>query len=391
VLGLARGAGDAVQGLRFLGLVGLWDPPRAEVPDAIRSARAAGVRVLMLTGDHPATALALARTLGIADADSPALTGDALDALAPDGFAAAVARHAVFARVSPEHKLRIVEALSRAGEIVAVTGDGVNDAPALKRSDVGVAMGQRGSDVAREVADLVLLDDDFASIVAAIREGRSITANIQKFIRFLFSTNAAELLLVLAGTLGAWWLGLRDASGALLVPLTAVQILWVNFVTDGPPALALGLDRNRGLMEAPPRAPDSPLLDPASLRFIVLSGVMKAALAGALLLGLPQGGASLEATRSAVFLYTALGQLAFAYPARRIGTRPLPNPALHLAIAGCAALTAGTLLVPGLRDALGLVPLGRSLWAIVLGAVAATWLGAELLGRAVERRSGDVL
>jgi Ca2+-transporting ATPase len=381
VLGLARGAADAEDGLRFLGLAGLWDPPRAAVPDAIRAARAAGVRVIVLTGDHPATALALARVLGIAGADSRAVTGEELDRLAPGSLREVARSEAVFARVSPEHKLKIVEALSRSGEIVAVTGDGVNDAPALKRSDVGVAMGRRGSDVAREVADLVLLDDDFASIVAAIREGRSITVNIQKFIRFLFSTNAAELLLIVAGSVGAWWLGLRDASGALLVPLTAVQILWVNFVTDGPPALALGLDRSRGLMEAPPRAPDSPLLDPASLRFIVRSGVMKAAVAGALLLGLPPAGVSLDATRSAVFLYTALGQLAFAYPARRIGTRPLPNPALHLAVAGCAALTAGALVVPGLRSALGLVPLFPALWATVVAAVAATWLGAELLGR----------
>jgi Ca2+-transporting ATPase len=386
VLGLARGAGDAEQGLRFLGLVGLWDPPRPEVPGAIRAARAAGVRVLMLTGDHPATALAVARTLGIAGEDARALSGDELDAMAPAALREAVQREAVFARVSPAHKLAIVEALAAAGEIVAVTGDGVNDAPALKRSDVGVAMGQRGSDVAREVADLVLLDDDFASIVAAIHEGRGITTNIQKFIRFLFSTNAAELLLILAGTLGAFALGLRDATGALLVPLTAVQILWVNFVTDGPPALALGLDRNRGLMEAPPRPPESPLLDPASLRFILASGAFKAALAGLLLLALPPWGASFEATRTAVFLYTALGQLAFAYPARRVGARPLPNPTLHASIVACAALTAGALFVPGLRDALGLVPIGAELWLAVLGSVAVTWVAAEALGWWVARR-----
>jgi Ca2+-transporting ATPase len=387
VLGLARSAGDAETGLRFLGLVALWDPPRPEVPGAIAAARAAGVRVLMLTGDHPATALALARALGIARDGERALTGAELDALAPAALGEVVARSNVFARVAPEHKLAIVAALGAAGEVVAVTGDGVNDAPALERADVGVAMGRRGSDVAREVADLVLLDDDFASIVAAIREGRSIYANIQKFVRFLFSTNAAELLLVLAGTLGAWALGLRDASGALLVPLTAVQILWVNFITDGPPALALGVDRNPGVMDEPPRPRESPLLDRASLRFIAISGAFKAAVAGALLLGLPAAGTSLAATRTSVFVYTALGQLVFAWPARRFGGRPLANRALHLSIAACAAVTAATVLLPALRGALGLVALDAAGWLVVLAAVALTWAGAELTGRcSVSRR-----
>jgi Ca2+-transporting ATPase len=387
VLALARGAHGAEDGLHWLGLVGLWDPPRPEVPGAIRSARAAGVRVLMLTGDHPATALAVARDLAITGDAEHVIQGAALEALSPEALREAVASHDVFARVSPQHKLAIVEALLAAGETVAVTGDGVNDAPALKRADVGIAMGRRGSDVAREVADLVLLDDDFASIVAAIQEGRGITANIQKFVRFLFSTNAAELLLIVLGTLGAIALGLRDAAGALLVPLTAVQILWVNFVTDGPPALALGVDRNRDLMDRPPRPRASPLFDRASLRFVLLSGGLKAALAGALLVLLPRAGVSLDATRSAVFVYTALAQLAFAYPARRIGVRPLPNPTLHLAIAAGAALTVAAALAPGLQNALGLAPLDARLWLAVLGTVALTWLGAEAIGRAVDRRA----
>ena len=386
VLGLALGDEQREQRLSFLGLVSLWDPPRPEVPAALAAARRAGIRTLMLTGDHPGTAFAVARRIGLVGEDARVVTGDELDACAPDARAALVRGNSVFARVSPEHKLAIVEALAAAGEIVAVTGDGVNDAPALKRADVGVAMGQRGSDVAREVADLVLLDDDYASIVRAVQEGRGIFANIQTFVRFLFSTNAAELLLVVAGTFGAWALGLRDASGGLLVPLTAVQILWVNLLTDGAPALALGVDRNPDLMDRPPRPRESPLLDRASLRFVVFAGGLKAALAGALLVGVPQTGASVEATRTAVFLYTALAQLLFAYPARRLDARPLPNPLLHVAIVASVALQLACVTLPGMRLALGLVPLEGALWALVGLAVTLTWAGAEATLRFVRAR-----
>jgi Ca2+-transporting ATPase len=377
VLGLATGRGDAEAGLRFLGLVSLWDPPRPEVKDAVARAQGAGVRIVMITGDHPATARAVARSIGMAEADGPVLEGADLARLADAERTLAIRRTGVFARVAPEHKLAIVEALRADDQVVAVTGDGVNDALALKRSDVGVAMGRRGSDVARECSDLVLLDDDFASIVAAIEEGRGIYANIQRFIRFLFSTNAGELLLIVAGTAGAWWLGLRDASGALLVPLTAVQILWINFITDGPPALALGLDRDPSTMDERPRPAGSPLLDRASLRFIALSGSFKAGVAGVLLVGLPAAGAGLEVTRTSVFAFTGLAQLAFAYPVRRLGGRPLPNRALHACVLLGGALQIATVLVPGLRGALGLVLLPGFAWAAVAAGVALTWLAAE--------------
>ena len=200
----------------------------------------------MVTGDHPATALAIARKVGI-PAEVVA-TGEEIGELSDEELLEVD----VFARVKPEDKLRIVEAFQKAGEVVAMTGDGVNDAPALKRADVGVAMGQRGSDVSREVADLVLMDDNFATIVAAIEEGRSIYENIQKFIRFLFSTNLSEVLVVALGMVIAALLNLRDGAGHLLLPLTAVQILWINLVTDGLPALALALDRNPGVLNRPP-------------------------------------------------------------------------------------------------------------------------------------------
>ena len=228
VLGLAWSPEDSEHELTWLGTVALWDPPRPEVHDAVSSAQAAGIRVLMITGDHPATAQAIAADIGIPAAR--VLTGADLDELRPDELVDAVADVHVFARVSPEHKLALVEALKARGEIVAMTGDGVNDAPALKRADVGVAMGERGSDVSREVADLVLLDDNFATITAAVEEGRGIYDNIQKFLRFLFSTNVALVLLVAVGVVGAAIGGLRDDAGDLLVPLTAAQLLWINVI-----------------------------------------------------------------------------------------------------------------------------------------------------------------
>ncbi|MBP6824534.1 MAG: cation-transporting P-type ATPase [Acidobacteria bacterium] len=383
VLALAWRAGEGDDELSFLGLALLWDPPRPEVPEAIRRAQAAGIRVLMITGDHPATALSVAAEVGIPP--GRVLTGVDLENLNAEEFQHAIKETNVFARVAPEHKLRLVEALKASGEIVAMTGDGVNDAPALKAADVGIAMGQRGSDVSREVAHLVLLDDNFATIVAAVEEGRGIYENIQKFIRFLFSTNLAEVSIVVFGVAGAFTLGLRDETGALLLPLTAVQLLWINIVTDGPPALALGLDHSSGVMEVPPRPPQAPLLDKASLRFIVITGLAKAAIGGALLVLLPRYGYSFESTRSMVFLYASIGQLVFAYPARHIGARPDRNMALHLAVVLTIGLQLLTAFVPGLRVLLGLQPpdLVEMVW--LFGAVAASWMIAEMCSYLIQK------
>ena len=380
VLALAWCEEERDEHVAFLGLVMLWDPPRPEVPEALKKARAAGIRVVMITGDHAATAKAVGEAIGIAT--ERVVTGRELEELSPEQLSDLVRLVNVFARVAPEHKLRLVEALKDNGEIVAVTGDGVNDAPALKRSDVGVAMGQRGSDVSREVADVVLLDDNFATIVAAIEEGRSIYENIQKFIRFFFSTDLALIALMMAGLAMAFLLGLKDpAGGTFLLPLTAVQLLWINVVADGPPALALAFDRNPGVMEKPPRPPRSKLLDAASMRFIIVSGTSKAAGGIALLGVMPQMGFSLDETRTSLFVYESMLQLVFAYPSRRIGVLPLRNIWIHLAVGLGVVLQMLTVLLPPFRTLLGLVPVSATVFGAVMTAVAVTWAIAEFLGR----------
>jgi Ca2+-transporting ATPase len=380
LLGVAWGAGERETGLTWLGLVLLWDPPRAEVRAAVLAARAAGIRVVMVTGDHPGTARTVARDVGIAD--GVLVTGADLDGLSADELRRVVGGADVFARVSPEHKLKIVAALQAAGHIVAVTGDGVNDAPALKRADVGIAMGQRGSDVSREVADLVLLDDNFATIVAAVEEGRSTYENIQKFVRFLFSTNLSELLVVTVGTGAAFLLDLRDAAGRLLIPLTAVQLLWINLVTDGAPALALGFDRNPGVLRRPPRDPAAPLLDRAALRFIALSGSAKALIALSLLAFVPRWlSQPPEVAAAAAFVFLGAGQLLFAYPARHTDMHPPRNWILHVTIVLSLAIQPLTILVPALRPAFGTVRLPASVWAWVATSIAASWAVAWGVGR----------
>ncbi len=230
------------------------DPPRAEAAEAVARAKAAGIRPIMITGDHPITASVIAAELGIAS-DGRAVTGAELEKMSDDALRHTVRDVSVYARVNPEHKLRIVKALQREGAIVAMTGDGVNDAPALKTADIGVAMGITGTDVSKQAADVVLADDNFASIVAAVEEGRAIFANIRKFLRYLLSSNIGEVMTMFFGVLLAGVIGLHAGeSGAVVLPLLATQILWINLVTDGAPALALGVDpADAGVMQQQPR------------------------------------------------------------------------------------------------------------------------------------------
>jgi len=249
------------QGFTCIGLVALSDPPRHEAREAVQRCLAAGIRPVMITGDHPLTALAIARQVGI-DAAAGALTGQELDQLSAEEFSAAVGRVSIYARVAPEHKLRIVEAIQRLGGVAAMTGDGVNDAPALKKADVGVAMGRAGTEVAREAADMVLLDDNFATIVAAVGEGRNIYDNIRKFVVFSVAGNTGKILAVL----------LLPFMG-LPMPLTPLQLLWLNLLTDGLLGIGIGVERPEpDLMKRPPIVPDSQIFDGRTLRYVLLTG-----------------------------------------------------------------------------------------------------------------------
>jgi P-type Ca2+ transporter type 2C len=251
--------------LTFLGMVGMIDPPRSEAKDAVEICKRAGIRPVMITGDHPLTARHIATELGIAQ-DKRILTERDLASLPGEDLVDLVEEVPVYARVSPEHKLDIVEALQEKGHIVAMTGDGVNDAPALKRADIGVAMGITGTDVSKEAADMVLTDDNFAAIVAAVEQGRVIYDNIRKFIKYLLTSNSAEILVMLVGP----FLGLG-------LPLLPLQILWINLVTDGPPALALSAEpAERGIMRRPPRPPGESVFARGLGRHVVWVGVLMA-------------------------------------------------------------------------------------------------------------------
>jgi Ca2+-transporting ATPase len=237
--------------LVFVGLAGMIDPARPEVKPALEHAREAGIKTIMITGDYPNTAQAIAETIGMLRHGRKVMTGAQLDALSDEELNDVIKETAVFARVSPEHKMRIVDALQANDEVVAMTGDGVNDAPAIKRADIGVAMGITGTDVAKETADMVLTDDNYASIVSAVEQGRIIYSNIRKFVFFLLSSNVAEIMIIFLATLAG-----------LPAPLTAIQLLWLNLITDGAPALALAVEKgDPDIMQQKPRAKSEPIVN----------------------------------------------------------------------------------------------------------------------------------
>jgi len=379
------------QDLVFAGLVGIIDPPRTEAREAVARAKHAGIRPMMITGDHPRTAAVIALELGISS-DGQVVTGAQLDTLPPDVARRTVAEISVYARVNPEHKLRIVDMLRSSGAVVAMTGDGVNDAPALKRADIGIAMGITGTDVSKEAADMVLADDNFASIVAAIEEGRAIFANIRKFLRYLLSSNIGEVMTMFFGVLLARQIGLDVRGGEVVLPLLATQILWINLVTDGPPALALGVDPAvEDLMQQPPRPPGEGVITPRMWRGIVFVGIIMAA--GTLFVfdasmpgGFVAGHGDLRFGQTMAFTTLMLFQIFNVLNARSdersAFVHLFTNQWLWGAIAGSIALQVLVVYVPFLQRAFGTVGLTARDWALC-GGVASTvlWLreGSKLM------------
>ena len=362
-------------GLTFLGLVGLMDPPRPEARTAVERARTAGIRTILITGDHPRTAVAVAQELTI-ESSGGVLSGSQLDTMSDADLQAAVCDVSVYARVSPEHKLRIVHALLRNNEIVAMTGDGVNDAPALKAAHIGVAMGITGTDVSKEAADLILTDDNFATIVAAIEEGRIVFDNIRKFLRYLLATNLGEVLTIF---LSAVFLSVRGSGFAqsLVLPLSAAQILWINLVTDGAPALALGVDTPAAdIMLRPPRNAHERILNRRmAINLFVVAMVMTAGTLSMFFLSMNRG--SIAYSQSVTFTTLILFQLINSLSARSASESAFHNPFsnrwLWAAILLSVGLQAALLAVPFLRHAFGVVILSSGDWLICL-AIASTIL-----------------
>ena len=380
--------------LVFLGIVGMIDPPRPQARDAVRRAKEAGIRPMLITGDHPRTAAVIAQELGIATS-ARVVAGPELDTMSDEALTAAVRDVSVFARVNPAHKLRIVRALQANGEVVAMTGDGVNDAPALRAADIGVAMGRTGTDVAREAADMVLADDDFATIVAAVEEGRGIYSNIRRSLHFLLSCNFGEVTAMFLAVLAAGVLDLRDGRGILILPLLATQILWINLVTDGAPALALGMDpAEPGLMRRRPRGRAEPLIPAGAWRQIVLLGlvmglgtlaVFDASLPG----GFIEGHGDLVHARSMAFTTIVLFQLVNLLNARSEIASAFAHTS-HTrwswgAIALSVALQLAVLDLPALRVAFGTTALSVADWMRCV-AVASTVLWAREITKLLARR-----
>lgn len=374
------------QDLEYLGTVGIIDPPRAEAAQAIGQAHRAGIRVIMITGDHPRTAVRIAADLGIVEAGASVLTGTELDALDDAAFASAAQQTSVFARVAPKHKLRIVAALQAAGNVVAMTGDGVNDAPALKAADIGIAMGVAGTEVTKEAARMVLADDNFATIVQAVREGRGVLDNIRKFLRYLLSSNIAEVLTVFLGVVGAGVIGLTGAAtstgGVVVLPLLATQMLWINLITDTGPALAMGVDPiSEDVMARKPRPRSQRVIDLRMALAVAETGVVMAVLTllsmdlflpGGLLEPIPAwvgaGPHSVELARTAAFTVLVLTQLFNCFNARSetasAFSAALSNHWLWGAVALSTALQVAVVHLSFLNLAFGTVPLSIGQWGV---------------------------
>ncbi|MBX5466306.1 MAG: cation-translocating P-type ATPase [Firmicutes bacterium] len=378
---------DLEEQLVLCGLVGMIDPPRPEARRSVALAKRAGVRTVMITGDHPDTARAIARELGILEdgQDGQVVTGADLDQWSDTELVRRVRSVPVFARVAPPHKLRVVRALKVAGEVVAMTGDGVNDAPAVKEADIGVAMGRTGTDVTKEASAMILTDDNFATIVRAIQEGRAIYDNIRKFIRYLLSCNVGEVLVMFVA-----------AFAGLPLPLLPIQILFVNLVTDGLPAMALGVDPPApGVMDRPPRRPQESLFARGLGGKIAFRGALIGLSTVAVFVWALRGGQGLETARTMAMATLVLSQLFHVFDVRSedrsfLEVGLFSNPWAVLAVLSSMAMLAAVIYLPGLAALFRTTPLSAAGWAVVVGASGFIQLGAALRQLAMGPRQRPV-
>ncbi len=385
VLGVAYLPDDGTPEMRrdliWVGLAGIADPPRPEIPALVEQLRAAGVRTIMITGDQSATATAIARQIGLGhEGHLESLDATQLETLPPDVLRSLAERVDIFSRVSPAHKLYIVQALQRAGHVVAMTGDGINDGPALRAADIGIAMGVSGSEVAQEVADMIVRDDNLATIVGAIEQGRTIYSDIKKAVHFILASNTSEILITLLAT----------AAGAG-EPLSPLQLLWINLVTDVFPELALGLEPPEcDVLRQPPRDPRATMFNRRDVRRIGLeSAVLTTVALSAYGWGLARYGMG-PRTSSLTFTTLTTSQLLYAISCRSekrwlFDRKPsTANPYMTFAVGGGLALQGATTLLPGLRQVLGATPLSPSDWLLVTALAVAPYLASELM-KAIER------
>jgi len=369
--------------LTFVGLLGMIDPARPEVIEAVRVANGAGLKSVMVTGDHKDTAEAIAREIGLLKPGGLVLTGPEIERLSDAELAAQAERLQVCCRVSPQHKTRIVDAMKANGHVVAMTGDGVNDAPALKRANIGVAMGITGTDVSKQTADMVLTDDNFASIVAAIEQGRIIYSNIRKFVYFLLACNVGEILIIF----GAMLFGMP-------IPLRPVHLLWLNLVSDGAPALALGMEKgDTDIMKHPPRPPKEPVINrDMAIGIGVIALVDAIAILSVFALGLQRYPGSLEAAQTIAFVTLCVSELVRAFTARSeyhsiFSIGMFSNRWMVWAVGASLLLVLMVVYVPFLQPFFDTVPLTLDDWLMMLPFFFASAIAMELLKVYFRRRS----
>ncbi|MDY7076850.1 MAG: cation-translocating P-type ATPase [Chloroflexota bacterium] len=367
-------ADEIEKDLSLIGLVAMIDPARPEVRPAVEQARTAGIRTMMITGDYPDTARAVAQEIGLLRPGGDVITGAELNETSDEQLARRIEDVDVFARVSPQHKVRIVEALKARDHVVAMTGDGVNDAPALKRSSIGVAMGITGTDVSKETADMVLTDDNYASIVSAVEQGRVIYSNIRKFVYYLISCNMAEILIIFLATLAG------SSS-----PLTAIQLLWLNLLTDGAPALALGMEKgDPDIMEQPPRPIHEPIINSRMLVGITVQTIaITIVVLAAYYIGWGWDPSNPLLAQTMAFVTLSASELARAYTARseraslfRLGV--FSNKYMQYAVLLSIVLLLSVVYIPALQPVFGTVPLGMQEWTVVLPLLLVPGIAAEV-------------